>query len=257
MIAVPANSMVMGTIDPPAYSTRFAAARPGLGGTSMSWRVNAAPGHSLGNDTGIRLVNGASTTAETSLDTTYGNPFESLDWKAVLTFTASAARSYAYMENAMTVNVSLTANMVTVTEPSTSLNLTMPAGLPITVTANELALVTDGQMLPLDLENPIDIKATVDRPTNTAYELILTELSIDTSGTVPVLARKVVVDLFSAGSPQFRLPPSLFTAGKTYYITVRAYQGGFVNAASGDVQTLTLPYSYASLDSAVFTVGMP
>ncbi len=257
MIAVPANTQVTAAIDPPSFATRFAAARPGVSGNSMSWRINAAPGYAVGSDNGVRLINDTVAAIDTTINAMYGNPFESLDWKAVLTFGASAARNYSYMESAMTVNVPLAASMVTVTEPSTTLNLTMPAGLPITVTANELALVTDGQMLPLDLANPIDVKATVDRPTNTAYELFLTELSIDSTGPAPVLARKVVIDLVTTGGPQFRLPPSLFTVGKTYYITVRAYQGGFVNAAAGDVQTFTLPISYASLDSAVFTVGMP
>lgn len=264
MIAVPATEMLMATIDPPGYATRFAAARPSVAGLPMSWRVNAAPGHSLGSDVGVRLINGTATAGngvdippDTMIAGTFGNPFGSLAWEAVMTFVASSSRTYAYTENAVSVNVALSANLTTVTAPSATLDMTMPAGLPITVTANNLALVTDGQMLPLDLTQPVTIEATVDRPTNTAYQLVLTELGIDTSGTAPVLVRKVIVDLLTAGAPQFKLPPTLFTVGKTYYMTVRSYQGGFVGAPDGDVQALTLPFSTAALDSAVFTVGMP
>jgi hypothetical protein len=129
--------------------------------------------------------------------------------------------------------------------------------LPITIQANEQALVTDGMMLALDLTGPVVVEATLDKPTNTEYRLTLVELGLDVSGMAPVVTRRTVVEASTAGAPQFRLPPELFTVGKSYYVVFRAYQGGLLGAADGDLQSVTLPYSFASLDSAVFTVGMP
>lgn len=259
MTAVQANSTLMATLDPPGFTTRFAAARPAVAGLAMSWRVNAAPGHAVAVDTGVRLNSGALTT-ETSLMTTYGNPFESLDWRAVFLFTASASRSYTYSEGGMMAAVGLSASFsttLTTTEPATTVNLANAAGLPITIEANQATLVTDGMTLTIDPAQPVVVEATLDRPTNTAYQLTLVQLGLDTSGMAPVVTRTIVVDAITAGMPTFKLPPTLFTAGKSYYFTFRAIQGGLSDAASGDTQTPTLPVSYAALDSAVFTVGMP
>jgi len=257
MTAVQANSMLMATIDPNGYTTRFAAVRPAVAGLSQSWRVDAAPGWSLGAATGVRLVSGTAAVTDTAVTSSFGNPFESLDWNGVFTFSTSSSRSYAYSEGGMMASVPLTASMTTLSEPSTSLAITMPAGLPITVEANEQILVTDGMTLPLDLTKPVVIEATLDRPTNTAYQLTLVELGLDTTGMTPLVTKRIVLEAMTAGAPRFKLPPELFTVGKSYYVNFRAFQGGVVNAADGDLQTIMLPYSLASLDSAVFTVGMP
>ena len=257
MTNVPANTTLTAAIDPAGYATRFAAARPGVNGTSLGWRLNAAPGWSVGLDNGVRLVNGAAVATDTTITTAYGNPFESLDWKALFLFSSNSSRTYGYVENAMTANITLSANMTAVSEANTTTSVLLGAGLPITIQANDQTLVTDGMTLPLDLSQPVVIEATLDKPTNTYYQLTLIELGLDVSGTAPVVTRRTVVDAVTAGAAQFRLPPDRFTVGKSYYIAFRAYQGGPTGAPDGDLQTVTLPYSYASLDSAVFTVGMP
>jgi hypothetical protein len=264
MTAVPAASMASATTTPTDYVTRFAAVRPGVTSALVqSWSINAAPGHSLANDTGVRLINdtlvdpGMGMVPPSAITASYGNPFESLDWKAVMRVSTQKTRSYTYSEGAMSVAFTLAATMITFTEPAMGLNVTMPAGLPITIEANQQTLVTDGMMLTIDPSQPVTIEATLDRATNTAYELNLTELSLDTSGAMPALVRTNRLIAATAGAARFRIPPELFTVGKSYYITIRSYQGGLPNVADGDIQAITLPYSLAQLDSAVFTVGMP
>lgn len=264
MTAVPAASMASATTTPADYVTRFAAVRPGVtSALTQSWSINAAPGHSLAFDTGVRLINdslvdpGMGMTPPSAITASYGNPFESLDWKAVMRVSTQKTRSYTYSDAGMSVAFSLAATMITLTEPAMGLNVTMPAGLPITIEANQQTLVTDGMMLTIDPAQPVTIEATLDRATNTAYELNLTEISLDTSGAMPALVRTNRLSAATTGAPRFRLPPELFTVGKSYYITIRSYQGAFPNVADGDLQVVTLPYSLAQLDSAVFTVGMP
>jgi hypothetical protein len=133
----------------------------------------------------------------------------------------------------------------------------MPAGLPITVRANAATLTTDGMALPLDTSQPVVIDAIIDKPTNTLYYMQLVELGLDTSGAMPAATKKIVLDAFTIGEPKFTLPGSLFTVGKSYFIQFRCLQGAYTDATTGNLQTVTLPYSYGSLDSAVFTVGMP
>jgi hypothetical protein len=57
--------------------------------------------------------------------------------------------------------------------------------------------------------------------------------------------------------PVFKIPPDLFTVGKSYFITVRIYKGGFTDPTSGDLTAVSLPYGGSSVDSAVFKVEMP
>ena len=93
------------------------------------------------------------------------------------------------------------------------------------------------------------------------YQLNVVELSIDISGASPVLRRKMLLEAITTneenGGPKFRLPPSVFTVGKSYYLSIRSVNGELNDAKTGDLQTVTLPRSAALLDSAVFKVGMP
>ena len=144
-------------------------------------------------------------------------------------------------------------------EPSTTLDITMPAGLPTTVRADQMLLTSDGMMLPLDLTKPIEVDAIVDKPTNTLYELAVVQLGIDTTGTMPAITRTIVLYMYTTaeGMPLFKVPPETFTVGKTYYITVRSFQGGYTAAADGDLTVASLPLAASVLDSGVFTVGAP
>jgi hypothetical protein len=65
--------------------------------------------------------------------------------------------------------------------------------------------------------------------------------------------RDVQVEL-SSTTASFSLPPERLVAGHTYVLTAYCISGGFTGAATGDLQTLAMPYSVGFLDSGVFTV---
>jgi hypothetical protein len=153
------------------------------------------------------------------------------------------------------VAMSLSAGMYTVAEPSTSLTLDLPAGLPINISANQVPLSTDGMMVMLDLTKPVQVEAIIDKPNSTLYLATLYEVAL--SADMMTVERKIVVDALTTGEPKLRFPPELFEVGHYYYIDFRTMQGGFMNAATGDLQTLTLPYSVSRADSAVFQVVAP
>jgi hypothetical protein len=260
MSAVTADKMAGGMVDAANITTRFTAVRPTTAAPAFAWAVTAAPAWSLGISTGVRLSSGTVAAAATTFDTAmWGNPFESLDWKAVLAFSASSSRTYTYTENAVSLAVSLSTAMTQLAEPSTTLDVTMPAGLPTTVRANQMLLTSDGMTVPLDLTKPVEVDAIVDKPSNTLYELAVVQLGIDATGTAPVITRTIVLYMYTTatGMPLFKVPPDTFTVGNTYYITVRSYQGGFTSAADGDLTVASLPLAASVLDSGVFTVGTP
>jgi hypothetical protein len=243
------NLTLSATIDPAAYTTRYTAVRPTVTGLTMSWSVTAAPGWSVGASLGPRLHAGTSTMTDTSISAMYANPFESIDWRSVLAFTSSSGRTYTHMN----IAVPLGASLLTVTEPgTTTLPLNLQAGLPSTIRANLVPLTTDGTDLPLDLGKAVEIDAILDRPTNTLYTMSLVELVVN--GTA--VERETIVEVV-ATEAKFRLPPELFQLDHYYYLTVRSYQGGYPGAATGDLQTVTLPYTIGALDSGVFKVVAP
>ncbi len=260
MTAVTADKTAGGMVDTAGITTRFTAVRPTTAAPAYSWRINAAPAWSLANDTGVRLSSAAVPATDTTFTTPmWGNPFESLDWKAVLSFSASSSRTYTYTENAMSLPVALSTTMFQLAEPSDALDVTMPAGLPTTVRANQMLLTSDGMTLPLDLTKPVEVDAIVDKPTNTLYELAVVQLGIDATGMTPVITRTFVLYMYTTatGMPVFEIPPDTFTVGKTYYITVRSTQGGYTSAGDGDLTVASLPLAVSTLDSGVFTVGTP
>ena len=71
----------------------------------MSYFVAASPGWTVMNATGITLTSGGATMANTTITTSFGNPFESLMWKAVLQFATSTPRMTAYMHMGMPVSL--------------------------------------------------------------------------------------------------------------------------------------------------------
>jgi hypothetical protein len=259
MTAVAADKTATATLDSTGYATRFSAVRPAVTTYASSWRINAAPGWSVNSDVGVRLASGSNAAGATTFTATYGNPFESLDWKAVIAVGAQQSRVFAYTENAMTANITLLASLAQYGEPSQVTEVTMPAGLATTIRADQNLLTTDGASVKLDLTKPVEVDAIVDMPTNTLYEMTLTELGLDITGTTPVVTRKVVLDAIttSAEMPVFKVPPDLFTVGNSYFITVRIFKGGFTDPLSGDLTLVELPYGSSAVDSAVFKVEMP
>jgi hypothetical protein len=259
MTAVAADQTATATLDSAGYATRFSAVRPAVTTYASSWRVNAAPGWSVNSDVGVRLDSGTNGAAATMFTAMYGNPFESLDWKAVVAVGAQQSRVFAYTENAMTANITLLASLAQYGLPSQVTSVTMPAGLATTIRADQNLLTNDGASVKLDLTKPVEVDAIIDMPSNTLYEMTLTELGLDITGTAPVVTRKIVLDAqtTSTGMPVFKVPPELFTVGKSYVITVRIYKGGFTDPTSGDLTAVSLPFASSSVDSAVFKVEMP
>jgi hypothetical protein len=259
LLVVPANKPLSAMATPAAYEQRFTAVRPSVTGLSQGWLVNAAPGWSIGASSGPRLHAGSITPpmmppqpATAMVTTNFGNPFESLDWRSVFLFTVTASRTYMFMG---TLALGLSAQLYMVTEPTGTVTLDMPAGLPINIRANQVPLSLDGMMVMLDLTKPVEVDAITDRPNATFYLVALIEVAPSMDGMSAT--RTVLLDVATTGEPKVQIPPELFQVGHYYYFDVRSVQGGFTNAAMGDFVTYKLPYSVSRADSAVFQVVAP
>jgi hypothetical protein len=234
-------------IDPTGFSTRYSAVRPAPGAMSMSYSINAAPGWSILNQTGIQLAAGGNAMTDSMLTTSYGNPFESLMWKTVLTFSTSTPRMTPFMHMGMPVSLGAGMYQLQIQDPANT--LTLPAPLPITVRIANQALTTDGMSVTIDVTKPIEVKADLDKTTAP------TALGVNVDELTSTGARMRVLNALGIGPDSITLPPNTFAAGKTYVIQYVTYQGGYPNAMSGDLQTQALPLSVAYLDSGVFTVA--
>lgn len=254
IVPVPANRPINATATPAAYDQRYSAVRPSVTGLGQSWIINAAPGWSIGAIGGPRLHSGGVPStpplpATADIMTMYGNPFESLDWRSVFQFSTQETRSYTFM----TVGTTLSASMYTIGEPANISTLDFAAGLPINIRANQVPLSTDGMTVPLDLTKAVTIDAITDKPAATFYAAALYEVTTDGMA----VTKTVIVDALATGEPKVVLPADLFQVGHWYYVDFRTIQGGFVNAAMGDLQTFQLPFTVCRADSAVFQVVAP
>jgi hypothetical protein len=247
---VAADQQVMATVMPTTYAQRYSAVRPAVTGLSQSWIINAAPGWSIGSNAGPRLEAGVVAMTQTTISAMFGNPFAA-DWRSLMQFGTSSARTYMFQG----MPLSLSAGMFTVTEPSTSLVLDLPAGLPFSIVVNEVPLTTDGMTMMLDLTQPVLLEVTLDKPNPTLFFATLYEVAL-TSDQMAI-EKKIVVDALTTGETTLRFPPELFEVGHYYYFDVKSMLGGFTNAATGDLQTLALPYSLSRADSAIFQVVAP
>lgn len=252
VVAVPANKPLIATVTPTTYSERFSAVRPAVSGLTQSWVVTAAPGWAIGSTTGPRLHGGSVAAMDTMISTMFGNPFESLDWRSMFQLTVAATRTYMFEDTAA---MTLSSSMYTVAEPSDMLVLDMPAGLPINIRANEVPLSTDGMTVPLDLTKAVAVDAILDKPNCTVHVVTLYKVAL--AEDMMSVVRTIVVDVATTGEPKVLLPPDLFEVGSSYYFDVRCMQGGYLDAATGDLQTVTLPYAVSRADSAVFEVVAP
>ena len=251
LVPVPANRPLGATIMPNLYAQRFGAVRPAVVGLAQSWVVNAAPGWSIGSNAGPLLHAGSAAMTDTEITTMFGNPFESLDWRAVFQFATSSSRTYMFMD---TVALPLGAAMYTVAFPGT-LTVDMPAGLPINIRANLVPLTTDGMTVTIDPTKVVEVDATTDNPTNTLYIVTLYEVALATDGMS--VTRTPLVDALATGEAKVRFPGDVFEAGKYYYFDFKSMQGGYTDAATGDLVNVTLPYSVSRADSALFQVMAP
>ena len=252
LVAVPANKSLTATVMPATYTQRFSAVRPAVTSVGQSWSINASPGWSIGSNAGPRLHAGGVAATDSMITTMFGNPFESLDWRALIQLTTQSTRTHMFQGMAA---MTLSSAMYTVAEPTGALVFDMPAGLPINIRANEVPLSTDGMTVALDLTKPVEIDAITDKPNGTVYLVTLYEVALGMDGTT--VDRTAIIDALTTGEPTLTLPAKLFQVGSYYYLDFRTIQGGYTNAAMGDLQTLSLPYSVSRADSAVFQVVAP
>src|SRR5262249_8802376 len=141
----------------------------------------------------------------------------------------------------------------TVTTPATGLNFNFPAGFPQTISVGQTRLTSDGITVTLDQAQPVDISFFTDGPQNTMYVIRVYELLPNMAAKTSYVIEAATTQI-TDGIPHFTLPGKVFEPGHTYFIEASCYQGGPINAAMGDFQTFTVPYTAAYLDSGVFTV---
>ena len=243
------------TVDTAAVATRFSATRPAMANLSMSWSVVAAPGYQIVSNAGPVLQAAGVAAGGDSISVPYGNPFvANHDWPDVLTWSTAESRSFT--PPALGLPVAPQTGMFQLAFPTAGMALSLPAGLPITLTMSGTPLTTDGVMMTVDPAKAVDVSFVADVPANTAYQLQLFEL-VPNSQTAPT-ALVYQQKLGATGSkPEFLLPPELFEVGKTYVLRAICIQGGFPTLGMGDLTNRMPPQAVSFLDGAVFTVAAP
>jgi hypothetical protein len=247
-------------ITPAALSMRYASARPAVATLSMGWNVVAAPGYSVANNTGPVLQSGALALTDVGVTVKYGNPFAMRGWNSM--FTLGTSESRVYMAPNPTspagtpIPVTLFAGMNQFLDlspavaPPPGFELTLEAGLPVTISMAGTPLLTDGQMIAKPTKF-VEVTFVADKPTATLFSLQVFDLLPNTAATA--LEYHLVLAA-SSNDAKFELPPDTFQVGHSYTLRALCTSGGYPGIAGGDLQTRTLPLSQSFLDSAVFTV---
>jgi hypothetical protein len=248
MTPVVADQLLDVKLNPATLMTRYQAVRPAVGALAMSWSVVAAPGYRYASGAGPALQSGSLSAADVGVSVKYGNPFAARGWHSMFTLATSESRT---ITPAGTVTpVTLMAGMTQVIEPSAGFELTLPAGLPFTISLGGTPLLTDD----IKIARPaafVEVAFQSDTTTATLFNLQVLDLLPNAAGT----ALEAHVVLAAAGSePKFKLPPEVLVPGHRYTLRAFCTSGGFPNIATGDFQTRSLPLSQSYLDSALFTV---
>lgn len=249
LTSVPLDQSLAVTVDQADVARRLSAVRPAVGAPSMSWSLRAAPGFRYGIDAGPLLHAGGVAAADPAMiSATYGNPFSTRMWNTLLTWSTRSTR--AYTPPALALPVTLSAGMFQRDEPTANLALTLPAGLPELIMLDGMSLSTDGLAIPRPTR-PLEVTFVTDKPANTLYSVEVYELVPNMANTALELQRVVAAFALEA---RFALPVELFTPGSYYTIRAISHQGGFPNAAQGDLATRSLPIATSFVDSGVFQV---
>jgi hypothetical protein len=256
MTAVVADQMLDVKVAPAGLSMRYAGARPAVATLAMNWNVVAAPGYSVANNTGPVLQSGALLPTDVGVTVKYGNPFATR-WNTMFTLATSESRVYMAMGPTGTpIPVTLFAGMdqfldlSAAVAPLPGFELTLEAGLPVTISLGASPLLTDGQMIAKPTKF-VEVTFETDKPTATLFNLFVFDLLPNMAATA--LEYHLVL-VAASGEAKFELPPDIFQSGHSYTLRALCTSGGYPGIAAGDFQTRTLPLSQSFLDSAVFTV---
>jgi hypothetical protein len=252
MAAVPQNLTLSATVQPSTISGRYTAARPAVGTLSMAWYLNAAPASEIGNSGPQLNAAGVAPTDTGALSATYGNPFSSLGWDAVMLWDTVEYRTFT--PSGQTLPATLYAQLYEYVLPTAGVTADVPAGLPITISINSTPLVTDGMTITIDPTMQVDISFQTDTSAPcTLYQMQLFDL-VNTGGTA--LANTLVFGATGVAA-DFKIPPDPFVVGHHYALRGICLSGGFPTLATGDLSNRALPLSVGYLDGGVFTVAGP
>jgi len=253
MQQVATDKMITGTPALTAYDTRLQTVKPVPAAASLavSYAITASPGISVGALAGPQLDAGPvpMSTNGMTLTGTYGNPFDTQGWKAVLQFVANETRTAMVG----TTPATLVAQMASYQLASSTVALDFAAPLPQTVALDATPLATDGASIPLDAMAAHTVAITAEpTPPATLYFADVIELVVN-GGAVE---RHLILDARST-DPMITLPPGTFKTGSTYTLTAGTMAGGFTNVATGNLDAVALPFTVAQTDSGTFTVVAP
>jgi hypothetical protein len=252
--SVPLDQSLSVKIHPGGLPQRFSQVRPAVSGLTLQWSVVAAPGYQIVSNAGPALASGASMPADTMITATYGNPFTAKhDWPSVFTWLSYETRAYTPAGQALAAT--MYSQLFQLAYPTGTVDATLPAGLPITITANGKPLTTDGTTITVDPNKAVSVSFQADVVDNTLYQLQLFELVPNPQNTA--LQYQTRLSMSSSRGPQFLLPPELFQPGKNYVFRAICISGGYPLIAQGDLRMRSIPQAVGLLDGAVFTVVAP
>ena len=252
MAGVAQNQTLSATVHPATISQRYAAIRPAMGNLGMAWYLNAAPASNIGNSGPQLNAVGVAVTDSGALSATYGNPFAQLGWDAVLTWYTVESRAFTPAGQALAAT--LYAQLYQFALPTAGVDLSVPAGLPITILLNGTPLVTDGTTVTIDPTKSVDISFQADQATCTLYQMQLFDLVPNAANTA--LQNNLVFGATGVAA-DFQMPPDPFVVGHNYALRGICLGGGFPTIASGDLTNRSLPLSVGYADGGVFTVAGP
>ncbi len=244
------NEMLSVTVNQAQVASRFSTVRPAVAGVTMQWVLRAAPGLDLNIDFGP-LLHAANVLATdpTTVTAMYGNPFATI-LPTVLLWSTAASRTYTIPGG--TLAATLRAGMFERHKPSAGLALTLPAGLPDRITANDAVLNVDGGTVMAPADKPVDVSFITDAASNTLYAVEVFELVSNGTAYVPTKTLTAVMS-----NPKVAIPREQFKASTYYTIRAITFQGCFTAVASGDLSQMSLPCAQAFVDSGVFQVVTP
>ena len=245
------NQMVSMAVDATAGS-RFAMVKPGgTGAVASSYTLTAAPGFAQGVTAGPLLKQKALLATDTAVTATFANPFATTRmWPSALVYAATQARTYT-IGGMMGAVVPLSAGLTEVIAPDTATALSFAVAMPLVITVGITPLQTDGTSVLIDNTKPVPVSFTTDGMPASVYQLELIELTA--TGTKLTETRRLVM---LGDTPSFAVPGSLLLPSHNYKLRASAVNGGFADPATGDVSTVTPPFSSGYLDGGVFTVTL-